>query len=132
MPRSKFAVQKSKYLDYQRSRKKPHKKKMKRIRSLLHLLEKLLGQIKQLVSELGDQLTFPGRYYQRMQTIKQVLDQQRLLFEKGQRSKGMIVSIDKHYIRPIVRGKETKRVEFCCKFWIFKKAPDISYFCRIW
>ena len=31
---------------------------------------------------------------------------------KGGEIKGLIVSIDKSYIRPIVRGKENKRVEF--------------------
>lgn len=40
--------------------------------------------------------------------------QQTLRFE-GQEVKGLIVSIDKAYIRPIVRGKESKRVEFGAK-----------------
>jgi hypothetical protein len=43
-----------------------------------------------------------------------VLQQQTIRFQGG-KVKGLIVSIDKDYIRPIVRGKENKRVEFGAK-----------------
>ena len=43
-----------------------------------------------------------------------VLDQQRRLFN-GEKIDHRIVSIDRPYIRPIVRGKENKRVEFGAK-----------------
>ena len=37
--------------------------------------------------------------------------QEKELFE-GRKISDRIVSIDRHYVRPIVRGKETKSVEF--------------------
>ena len=49
----------------------------------------------------------------RYATIKEIYSQQRLL--NGQPVKDRIVSIDKPYIHPIVRGKETKSVEFGAK-----------------
>ena len=36
------------------------------------------------------------------------------MFE-GRKVRDLIVSIDRHYVRPIVRGKETKSVEFGAK-----------------
>jgi len=43
-----------------------------------------------------------------------VLVQEKEMFE-GRKVSDRIVSIDRHYIRPIVRGKETKSVEFGAK-----------------
>ena len=45
-----------------------------------------------------------------------MLAQQRTMFETGEdKVPNRIVSLDKDYIRPIIRGKETKRVEFGAK-----------------
>lgn len=115
MPRSKYQEQYEKYLSYQRSRKKTHKQAQKRIKSLLYILEKLLGKLKQVEDNLSENITMPNRYYQRKQTIETILVQQRQMFETGESVKNRIVSISKNYIRPIVRGKETKPVEFGAK-----------------
>ncbi len=115
-PRSKFNEQKQKYLNYQRSRKKTHKKTNRRIRSLLYLLEKLLGQlteIEQIAKEAG--YRYPDRYYKRTSTINKILVQQKEMYETGKTVPNRIVSIAKDYIRPIIRGKETKRLEFGSK-----------------
>ena len=40
--------------------------------------------------------------------------QEKEMFE-GRKVSDRIVSIDRHYVRPIVRGKETKPVEFGAK-----------------
>ena len=58
---------------------------------------------------------FRKQYKKRRRTIKKVYIQQKKLHETGERSPGMIVSIDKSFLRPIVRGKEIKRVEFGAK-----------------
>jgi hypothetical protein len=50
----------------------------------------------------------------RLLAIKEVYRQQKELFERKE-VKHRIVSIDRPYIRPIVRGKENKRVEFGAK-----------------
>jgi hypothetical protein len=112
-PRSKFDEQKQKYLNYQRSRKKTHKKGMRRIKSLLYLLEKLLNQLSDLEARAIDsKYSFPQRYHKRTGTIRKILSQQQEMYETGKSVPDRIVSIAKDYIRPIVRGKETKQVEF--------------------
>lgn len=55
------------------------------------------------------------RYYRRVATIKKIFQQQEKHFRTGERIKERIVSISKDYIRPIVRGKEVKPVEFGAK-----------------
>jgi hypothetical protein len=53
--------------------------------------------------------------YRRRATAKKIYSQQHAYFYKGQKPKARIVSLDKDYIRPIVRDKETKAVEFGAK-----------------
>lgn len=114
MPRSKYLEQRDKYLSYSKTKKKSRKKTQRRIKSELFLLEKLLTQLSEIEQKLPDNFSFPKRYYDRIITITKILEQQRQLF-KGEKVKDRIVSIDKSYVRPIVRGKETKRVEFGAK-----------------
>ena len=53
--------------------------------------------------------------YRRRATAKKVLAQQYGYFHHGKKPADRIVSMDRPYIRPIVRGKETKPVEFGAK-----------------
>ncbi|MBI3719478.1 MAG: transposase [Sphingobacteriales bacterium] len=115
MPRSKYAEIKDRYLNYQRNRKKTWKKANKLIGSLLYLLHKLNGQLQEMEEKSASTLIFGKRYKKRSNTITKVYLQQKRLYETGEQSKGMIVSIDKDFLRPIVRGKENKRVEFGAK-----------------
>ena len=115
MPRNKYLEQADKYLQYSRKRKKSHKETTVRTRSLLYLLEKLLTIQDGLGAQNSANMDFPQKYYQRMNTIHKILTQQQTMFETGESVKGRILSIDKSYIRPIVRGKETKKVEFGAK-----------------
>lgn len=112
-PRSKFDEQKQKWLNYSRCRKKTHKQTRRRIKSLLYLLEKLLGQLEELEAQARNKgYSFSSRYYKRTNTIRKIFSQQQEMFQTGNTVPDRIVSIAKDYIRPIVRGKETKRVEF--------------------
>jgi len=83
-------------------------------RSLLHLLDKLIGVLEETIGSNHSRLELSSQFHKRLSIIKKVLHQQTLRFH-GKEVKGLIVSIDKSYIRPIVRGKETKRVEFGAK-----------------
>ena len=83
-------------------------------RRLLHLLEKLLLQIDEIRKVHGSELSHTSDYQRRLSIIRKVLVQEKELFE-NRKVKNRIVSIDKHYIRPIVRGKETRSVEFGAK-----------------
>jgi hypothetical protein len=115
-PRTKYLEQKEKYLAYMRMRKKPWKQTIKRTRSLLHLLNKLIEELDKIEDQQRIYLKFPEKYYQKRRVIRKVLAQQQEMFSSGTHSiPDRIVSISKSYIRPIVRGKELKKVEFGAK-----------------
>ena len=59
-------------------------------------------------------MTLTKDLLRRLSTIETILVQQKQIFE-GNKVSNRIVSLDKSYIRPIVRGKETKAVEFGAK-----------------
>jgi len=115
MPRNKYLEQKQKYLHYSRKRKKSHKETTLRTRSLLYLLEKLLVVQDNIEEQYSIKISYSKKYNQRMKVIRKILFQQKTMFKTGESVKGRIVSIDKSYIRPIVRGKEVKKVEFGAK-----------------
>lgn len=114
-PRSKYVGQKRKQRDYDRSRRKTYKAGAKRKKALLYLLEKGIGLLQKLLDRHpGFILSYADRKY--LRTIKEVLEQQNfLLSHPAKELKNRIVSLSKPYVRPIVRGKETKRVEFGMK-----------------
>ncbi|MEA1887345.1 MAG: transposase [Bacteroidota bacterium] len=115
-PRTKYLEQKDKHFAYMRMRKKPWKLTVKRTRSLLYLLEKLIHQQKKIEDQYRIYLEFPEKYYERRRVISKVLKQQKEMFTTGSHTvPDRIVSIAKSYIRPIVRGKEVKKVEFGAK-----------------
>ena len=98
MPLSKYIDQKIKYLSYQKCRKKTYKMKRRRIRSLLYLLHKLLGQLEQMLDRYGVLTNVHSpNFSKRLEIIKKVYDQQHQWYESGAVPKGLIVSIDKDY-----------------------------------
>ena len=114
-PRTKFLEQKDKYFAYMRKRKKPWKETKQRTRSLLYLLNKLIEQQDKIEDQYRTRIKFPEKYYKKKRVIRKVLSQQKKIFETGKSVPDRIVSISKSYVRPIIRGKETKSVEFGAK-----------------
>jgi hypothetical protein len=114
MPRSKYEKQNSRYHSYCKQRKHRQSKTIVLKRSLLHLLNTLIGLLEEAIHNNKSRLQMSALFHKRLSIIKQIWQQQTLRFQ-GEEVKGLIVSIDKSYIRPIVRGKETKRVEFGAK-----------------
>lgn len=114
-PRSKYREQRIKQRSYDRSRKKTFKQGLKRKKSLIYLLDKGINQLQQILNDHPDiQLNAYQREY--IRTIKKVLEQQTFLLTNPAKDlKDRIVSLSRPYIRPIVRGKENKRVEFGMK-----------------
>lgn len=114
--KERFNVQHSKYLNYAKLKLKAHKKKRRRIKSLLNLLTRGLNALQRLLNsgQLVDQLN--ELFYKYLRTIKQVFQQQRYLYHHpGNRVSDRIVSLHKPYVRPIKRGKENKPTEFGAK-----------------
>lgn len=115
VPRSKFDQQRKKCLIYSKLKRKSRRKTKTRKRSLLHLVEKGIESLQQLLNQTqGGKLSAAD--YARIRTIKLILQQQRQLFNyPGVKIKDRIVSLAKPYVRPIKRGKENKDVEFGMK-----------------
>ena len=82
--------------------------------SVIRLLEKLLNQRDEIHREYGTSLRYTQDYHKHLSIIRKVLVQEKEMFE-GRKVSDRIVSIDRHYVRPIVRGKETRSVEFGAK-----------------
>ena len=114
LPRSKYNEVAKARLAYAKQRK-PKKSATRRMqRRLLKLLGKLIGQWNCLCRMYAPVIHLSAEQDKRIMAIKEVHRQQTDHFNKKE-VKHRIVSIDRPYIRPIVRGKENKRVEFGAK-----------------
>lgn len=127
--RRKQKALKQAFLNYQKRRRKTHKQERKIRQRLLYFLGKGLSAFDQLAFEHS--VLLKQRTYRRLQTVRTVLQQQQQRFNDPQAAiKDRIVSLAKPYIRPIVRGKETKRTEFGPKVhaWQVDGITFIEYF----
>ena len=111
-PRNKYADVARSYLSYCKKRKASRTRMLKR--RMIRLLEKSsLYRGMKFIESTGlhsDIHKITGN----LSVIRKVLVQEKEMFE-GRKVIDRIVSIDRHYVRPIVRGKETKSVEFGAK-----------------
>ena len=115
-PKERYDEQKRKQLSYSRLQRKAHKKTGRRIKSLLHLLNRGCWLMIDLLKDERAKLLTGSGFYQRLDTVFRIHDQQKFLRENpGQKVKGRIVSLHKPYLRPIKRGKERKPNEFGAK-----------------
>lgn len=115
VPRSKYKEQRKKHLVYSKLRKKSHRKTKARVRATLHLLEKGITEFQRILNQTKA-VDLSSKAAQIFKTIKLICQQQKHHFDKPKaKIRDRIVSIYKPYIRPIVRGKENKPVEFGIK-----------------
>lgn len=102
---------------YLMMKKKRHKKRKRLTRSLLHWVYKWQGHL-QGILDMGRamHIDLKDRFYKRLRTTRIVYFQQLYMYENNVRKvANRIVSLFKPYLRPIVRGKERKPVEFGAK-----------------
>ena len=105
-------------LAYRKQRKHTHKQTRKMIMRLLALLGKILGEIRRQMRVHPDEELLNYKLLDMLETVTRVYRQQKNHFKSGDSRESIpnrIVSLSKPYIRPIVRGKETKIVEFGAK-----------------
>ena len=115
----------TKYLDvsrdnmaYVKQRRHTHKRTHRMIRRLLELLGKILAELRRLDRCNPCAGLFSDRQLAEIETVTKIYRQQRNHHESGNAKEsipGRIVSVNKPYVRPIVRGKEIKKVEFGAK-----------------
>jgi hypothetical protein len=112
--RSNYQKHKSNYLGYQRNRRKSKRKDKKLRKQLLRYLHRLLEGLQDL--QVTYQFILTGKEKKLIKTIKTIYNQQHeLLYGNRENVKQRIVSLQKPHIRPIIRGKEVKPVEFGAK-----------------
>ena len=103
---------------YRKQRKHTHKQTRKMIMRLLALLCKMLGEIRRQMRVHSCEGLLSDKQLNMLEVITRVYRQQENHFKSGDSRESIpnrIVSLNKPHIRPIVRGKETKTVEFGAK-----------------
>jgi transposase, IS5 family len=112
--RSNYAKHQQLYMQYQRNRRKSKRKEKKLRKQLLKYLLRLLQGLQDVQNK--QQFAYSNKEKKLLAAIKTVYEQQhQLLYGTNEKVIHRIVSISKPYIRPIVRGKEIKPVEFGAK-----------------
>ena len=115
----------TKYLDvscanmaYVKQRRHTQKRTHRMIRRLLELLGKILAELRRLDRDNPCAGLFSDRHLAEIETVTKIYRQQRNHHESDNAKESIpnrIVSVNKPYVRPIVRGKEIKKVEFGAK-----------------
>lgn len=113
MIRTKYLKWMRRYKGYCKNRRPSRQFTRSMTRGLLRLLSKINEALQAIEREQNYDL--PAKYWERRLATQQLLEQQRGKFFNDIKPSNRIVSLDKPYIRPIVRGKEIKKVEFGAK-----------------
>ncbi len=112
--RCNYADRRKEFLSYQKTKKKTKRAEKKLIKKLLKFLLRLLDLHQQIVTDKKVSVSLKQKA--QLLTITKVYEQQHSkVYGEVTQIKDRIVSLSKPYIRPIVRGKETKAVEFGAK-----------------
>ena len=115
-PRNKFREQSRKQLSFAKKKKKTAQETKVRLRALLLLTNKGKKQLEELLKNPLALDYFSLKDLHTFMIVSKVIEQQQYMFDNNVRSvENRIVSIFKDYVRPIVRGKENKSVEFGMK-----------------
>jgi hypothetical protein len=102
------------FLQYQKTKRKSKRAEKKLLKTLLKFLLRLLQLIEELNKNRSVKLSL--KQASEIRTIVKVYVQQHdKVYGKTDKIQDRIVSLSKPYIRPIVRGKEAKAVEFGAK-----------------
>jgi hypothetical protein len=109
-PRTKYDRPGKRFHSCCKKRKPRRSRRTVLTRSLLHLLNKIIGLTAQLLSSRPERTVLSPGFGKRYRTVRKVYARQRLRFQ-GQKVRQAIAGIDKPYIRPTVRGREVRKVE---------------------
>jgi hypothetical protein len=113
-PRSKYREHQLRQVDFQKKKKKTYRQNRHRINFLLKLLQKGIHLLGSIIEQY--QVEMDAAFQEKFQTVKTVYYQQEFMYENYENKVAdRIVSLFKPYLRPIVRGKENKGVEFGAK-----------------
>lgn len=118
-PRTDRKQARKHYLKVAKKKKITNKERRKAIKQQLRYVERNLGYIEDLIERGSSRNLLTKKEEENLETIKKLYQQQKWMYENKKRSREKrIVSIEQPYIRPIVRGKVGKSVEFGAKISI--------------
>jgi transposase, IS5 family len=111
--------------------KRPGRKTLRRgIKQQLQYLRRNLGHIEQLLASIpqGQPLPLPGWLLHRYWVIQHLYQQQWEMYRtQTHRCNHRIVSISQPYVRPMVRGKQDKPVEFGAKLSVSLTGEGLAH-----
>lgn len=116
--RTKYLDVEKTNLGYAKQRKHSGSQTRRLTRRLLHLLGKMLKEIRKMEREHAEAEVLTDKERKTIDIVTRVYRQQSNHFESGNPRESIpdrIGSVSKPYVRPIVRGKEVKKVEFGAK-----------------
>lgn len=116
-PRTYRRMAGRRYLGQAKKKKASKASRRKTLRYLLNCVQRNLGHIERMLDMLpGRAFPLAHRYQRQLWIIHTLYEQQRRMWtEDSHRCPDRIVSIGQPHVRPIVRGKSGKRVEFGAK-----------------
>lgn len=126
-PRTYRQLARQEFLMIAKKRKPTAKQRRKALRKQLNYLNRNLGHIEALLEAGASLEHLSVRDYQLLLVISEVYRQQLEMYEqRTQRVDNRIVSLAQPHVRPIVRGKAGKPVEFGAKF---SASSTAGFFC---
>lgn len=127
-PRSYRRTARKKYLVIAKQRKAGSKKIRRGIREQLQYLRRNLGHIEKLFDEIpGYHIPLQWKLLRKYWVIQHVYSQQEEMYRLKKKScDDRIVSISQPHVRPIVRGKANKKVEFGAKLGVSLTGDGIA------
>ena len=115
-PRTDRKQARKSYLAVAKKRKVTVKERKKAIKKQLKYVEKNLSHIKQLIEQGSSLGLLTNKEHKSFIVIQKLFQQQSFMYEEKKQSiENRIVSIEQPHVRPIVRGKAGKSVEFGAK-----------------
>ena len=117
IPRTYKGKARKDYLAIEKKRRKSKKSIRIAIKKQLSYVKRNLNYVKRYLENTPERIELLSAVgLEKLETIKKIYEQQKYMYESDVRKvKDRIVSLHQPYIRPIVRGKAGKRVEFGCK-----------------
>ena len=136
-PRTYRKIAHKRYMSEAKKRQKNKVSVRKALRVLLNCVKRNTLNINKMLDLLEESkdihYKFPNKYYKQLWVINTLYDQQQQMYDaKENRCKDRIVNISQPHIRPIVRGKQGKNVEFGSKLGVslvngYTKAETMSW-----
>ncbi|OKH54807.1 hypothetical protein NIES2101_06500 [Calothrix sp. HK-06] len=115
-PRTYREVARKDYLEVAKKRRVSQKDRRKAIKKQLQYVKRNLSHIRQLILSGANLENLTDRQYKMLLVVAEIYRQQLWLYENQKQSiDDRIVSLNQPHIRPIVRGKAGKAVEFGAK-----------------